>query len=181
MLCLDHTHPPLTTLHQIKLSLSTNPSNASLFQRLAWEYDQKREPFTLLTFTFRPFWREVKAIHFVRFMTLGPQPVMTAQIEEMHSLPGPHGWHGWICNRSNGINASIMARFLQEPNSVGGDRFVYDYIPKSRSPLPPKDGFDGWGLYMEEGVSWVGILLCVWYLYNLFLIVYFLAVLEWAR
>jgi hypothetical protein len=83
MLCMDHKHPPLTTLHQIQLS--AKPSNTELFQRLATEYKNKREPYTLLTIKIRPFWRKVKAVHFVRFMTLSPQPRLTAQIEEMPS------------------------------------------------------------------------------------------------
>jgi hypothetical protein len=77
---MDHKHPPLTTLHQIQLS--AKPSKTKLFQRLATEYKNKREPYTLLTIKIRPFWRKVKAVHFVRFMTLSPQPRLTAQIEE---------------------------------------------------------------------------------------------------
>jgi hypothetical protein len=54
-----------------------------------------------------------------------------------------------------------MARYLRDPDSVGGGWLVYDYVPKELSPLPPRDGLNGWGLYIEEGVSRKWLLLCV--------------------
>jgi hypothetical protein len=64
MLCLDHELSPLMTLHQIQFL--TAASNAELFQHLAKEYEQRWEPYTLLTIKIPPLWRKVKAIHFVR-------------------------------------------------------------------------------------------------------------------
>lgn len=159
ILCLNHKYPPLTTLHHIHFPAA--PSNTELFQRLAKEYEHRRELFTFLTIKIRPFWRKVKAIHFVRFTMLSPRPIMTAQIEDMHSLP--HETHTWVYNRRNGINAFYMAAYLQESSSAGEGWSVYEYIPKTRShdPLGRKSGSGGWGLYMEEGVSRRSKLLCV--------------------
>lgn len=61
----------------------------------------------------------------------------------------------------DGVNASIMASFFQAPNSAGEDWSVYEYIPKTRSPMWQQDGLKGWGLYVEEGVSQRIRLLCV--------------------
>lgn len=133
-------------------------SNTELFQRLSEEYEQRSEPFTLWTTEIQPFWRTVKAIHFVRFTTFSPQPTATAQIEDMHSLP--HEAYTWVWNRRDGINASTMARCLQEPDSVGESWSVYGYIPKTHSPLR-KAGLDGWGLYVKEGVSRRSKVTCV--------------------
>jgi hypothetical protein len=176
MLCLDHQHPPLVTVHEIKLS--TAPSNTELFLRLAKEYEERREPYIFLTIKVRPFWRQVRAIHFVRFTTLSPQPGMTAQIEDMHGLP--HETHSWVWNRRNGVDASIMARYLQEPSSVSEGWSIYEYIPKTRYPdlLPRKPGSGGWGLYMEEGVSRRSKLMC---LIALLTIVYLLEVWEMVQ
>jgi len=155
MFCLDHKHPPLTTLHQIQLS--SKPSNTQLFQRLSKEYERKREPYTFLTIRVRPFWRKVKAVHFVRFMALGPR---TAQIQEMHSVPTQTSTWEW--NRREGINASTMALFLRNPDRAGAlcDGWsVYDYIPKIRCPLSTASG--GWGLYVEEGMSRESEVMCI--------------------
>jgi hypothetical protein len=155
MFCLDHKHPPLTTLHQIQLS--SKPSNTQLFQRLSKEYERKREPYTFLTIRVRPFWRKVKAVHFVRFMALGPR---TAQIQEMHSVPTQTSTWEW--NRREGINASTMALLLQSPDRAGElceGWSVYDYIPKIRCPLSTASV--GWGLYVEEGVSRESKMMCV--------------------
>jgi hypothetical protein len=159
VLCLNHKLSPLMTLHEIQFP--TAPTNAELFRRLANEYEQKREPYSLFAIKIRPFWREVKAIHFVRFTTLSPQPRRLAQIEEMHSLPLET--HTRVYNRRNGINALVMARYLKEPSSVGEGWSVFDFIPKTRysNPLGRKAGIVGWGLYMEEGVSRRSKLLCV--------------------
>ena len=134
------------------------PSNTELFQRLSEEYEQRREPSTLWTIEIQQFWRTVKAIHFVRFTTLSPQPTATAQIEDMHSLP--HEAYTWVWNRRNGINASTMARYLQEPASIGEGWSVYGYIPKTHCPLS-KAGLEGWGLYLEEGMSRRSKLICL--------------------
>lgn len=159
MLSLDHKHRPLITLHQ--LQFSTPPSNTELFHRLSMEYTQRREPYSFLAFRIQPFWRKAKAIHFVRFTTISPQPTMTVQIEDMHSLP--HETHSWVWNRRNGIDASIMAGYLQEPSSAGEGWSVYEYIPKTRCPdlLSRNTGSEGWGLYVEEGVSRRSKLVCV--------------------
>lgn len=92
VLCLDHKHPTLVTLHYIEMS--TSRSNTELFQRLSEEYEERRELYTFLTIKIRPFWRTVKAVRFVRFTTLSPQPTETVQIEDMHSLP--HEAHTWV-------------------------------------------------------------------------------------
>ena len=86
---------------------------------------------------------------------------MTVQIEDMHSLP--HETHSWVWNRRNGINATVMAGYLQEPSSAGEGWSVYGYIPKTRCTdlLSRKTGLVGWGLYLEEGVSWRSKLSCV--------------------
>jgi hypothetical protein len=151
MLCLDHKLSPLMTLHHIQFPAA--PSTTELFQCLAKEHEERREPYTLLTIKIRPFWRKVKAIHFVRFTTLGPQPTVTTQIEDMHSLP--HEAYNWVWNRRNGINASTMARYLQELSSTGEGWSVYEYSPKTRhlDPLSRRSVTGEWGLYVEEGVS----------------------------
>jgi hypothetical protein len=164
MLCLDHKYAPFITLHQLRFSAA--PSNFELFQRLSEEYEQRRAPYTLLTIEIRPFWRKIKAIHFVRFMTLNPQPVITVGIQDMHSLPPLSS--SWVWNKMDGINALVMASFLQEPTSAGEDWSVYKYIPKARSPLSQQDGLKGWGLYVEEGASQRSKLLCVIVLLTIF-------------
>lgn len=95
----------------------------------------------------------------MRFITLDPHPVKTVQVEDMHSLPPLSSSR--VRNRTDGINASIMASFFQAPNFVGEDWSVYEYIPKTRSPLWQQDGLKGWELYVEEGVSQRIRLLCV--------------------
>lgn len=52
-----------------------------------------------------------------------------------------------------------MARYLQEPGSVGEGWSVYGYIPKTHSPLR-KAGLDGRGLYVEVGLSRRSKLMC---------------------
>jgi len=176
MLCLDHQHPPLVTVHEIRLS--TAPSNTELFLRLAKEYEERREPYIFLTIKVRPFWRQVRAIHFVRFTTLSPRPGMTAQIEDMHGLP--RETHSWVWNRRNGVNASIMAQYLQEPSSVSEGWSIYEYITKTRypDPLSWKPGSGGWGRYMEESVSRRSKVVC---LIALLTIVYLLEVWEMVQ
>lgn len=98
------------------------------------------------------FWRYVKVVHFVRFRTLGPRPVRTVQIEEMHSFPD-YQRQGWIWNGKDGIQEPMIAAYLEKPDSAGDGWCVYDYIPKSDAPLPRQDGLEGWGLYLEDGVS----------------------------
>jgi hypothetical protein len=85
--------------------------------------------------------------------TLSPQPTMTAEIEDMHSLS--HETHTWVYNRRNGINASNMAAYLQETSSAGGGWSLYEYIPKMHYAdlLSRKSGSGGWGLYMVEGMN----------------------------
>ena len=94
MLCLDHEHPSLPqALHQIQVQPPA--TNEEFFRCLLREYKDRREPHTFGAIKISPFWRYVKAIHFVRFRTLESQPEMTAQIEEAHSLPSL-GAHNWI-------------------------------------------------------------------------------------
>lgn len=157
MLCLAR-ESPFVSLHQVWFD--TTPSNAHLFEWLSKEYEYQREPYCFLTINIPPFWRYIKAVHFVRFRTLGPRPVMTVQIEEMHSFPD-YQRQGWVWNGKNGIQGNMIAAYLEMPESAGEGWCVYDYIPKSVSPLPPQDGLEGWGLYLEEGVSRRGKLVLV--------------------
>jgi hypothetical protein len=159
MLCLDGKRPPMA-VHQTRLFVPPT-SNEEFFRCLAREYEDRRESYTFGPIEISPFWLYVKAIHFVRFRTLGSsQPNMTAQIEEAHSLPHL-GAQNWIWNGEDGIAPAAMAEFLIDPVSAGTGWSVYDYVPRVLCPLPPRDGVDGWGLYVQEGVSWGWISVCV--------------------
>ena len=149
MLCLAR-ESPFVSLHQVWFH--TTPSNAHLFEWLSKEYKYQREPYRFMTIDIPPFWRYVKAVHFVRFRTLGPRPVMTVQIEDMHSFPD-HQRQGWVWNGKNGIQGDMIATYLEKPDSAGERWCVYDYLPKRDAPLPRQDGLEAWGLYLEEGVS----------------------------
>jgi hypothetical protein len=146
MLCLDSKRP-FVDLHQ--LWFFATPSNAKLFQNLLEEDKQKRQPCRFLNIP--PFWRHIKAVHFVQFQTLAPEPTMTVQIEKKHSLP--YNRRDWKF-KGNGIQGPLMAAYMEGPDSASYGWSAYDYIPKRDTALPPQDGCKGWGLYVEEGVSW---------------------------
>jgi hypothetical protein len=158
MLCLNSKHSPRVVLHQIRVF--GTPTNAELLDCLSKEYENRRETYRVLSINIRPFWRQIKAVHFVRFRTLAPSPGSTVQIEDLHSLPGPHQAQSWFWNGMDGIQASTMGLYLRKPSLVGEDWSIYEYIPKTCSPLPPKDGLGGWGLYVEEGMSQERKMLC---------------------
>lgn len=161
MLCLAR-ESPFVSLHQVWFY--TTPSNTQLFEWLSKEYRYEHEPCRFFSINIPPFWRYVKGVHFVRFRTLGPRPVMTVQIEDVHSFPD-YQRQGWVWNGKNGIQGPMIAAYLEKPESAGEGWCVYDYLPKRDAPLPPQDGLEGWGLYLEEGVSRrakLGLALAVW-------------------
>ena len=122
MLCLDSKRP-FVDLHQ--LWFFATPSNAKLFQNLLEEYKQKRQPCRFLNIP--PFWRHIKAVHFVQFQTLAPEPTMTVQIEKKHSLP--YNRRDWKFE-GNGIQGPLMAAYMEGPDSASYGWSAYDYIPK---------------------------------------------------
>jgi hypothetical protein len=149
MLCLERNRPPHPLmLHQIQVQPPA--TNAELFQFLAKAYNDKRERYRFWMINIRPFWRYVKTVHFVCFETFTPLPQMSAQIRDIRCEPDQA--HGWTCKHF-AIDGSIMARYLYNPDLAGEGCSIYDCLPKRVSPLPPRGGLDGWGLYFEEE-SW---------------------------
>jgi hypothetical protein len=146
MLCLDSKRVA-PVVHQIQIHAIA--SNAELFRNLFREHRDRRERYNLWNMKIPPFWRRVKAIHFVRFRTVIPSLVMSVGIEDMCNQP--HQVQGWICGKTRPIDKLIMADFLYHPDSVGTNGSVYDYIPrKLDTPLPLQDDLEGWALYFEE-------------------------------
>jgi hypothetical protein len=142
-------------VQQIKL-LTPPLSNADFFRTLKSYYDQYREPGA---WGFTPFWREVKSIHYVQFITLGTESTASRGIRltNLHIRPAPQ--KDWI--RAERIVAPPssynLKQWLYNPSEAGeslGARGEFAQIPrKAHGQIPPEPGHVGYGLYLHEGTS----------------------------
>lgn len=142
-------------LVQVKL---TEPlkTDAAFFHLLRREYWKHRERY----YGINPFWREVKAIHFVEFETL--QPLLSQQtirIVEFDKLPEPAqvGWTRTVVPEFGPQWPQNMAIYFKYPALAGESQeaCLFPEVPrKLDAEIPRRLGETGWGLAYIEGTKW---------------------------
>lgn len=154
-------------LHQVRLADQYISSDAGFFQLLRKEYYTNRERYH----GWNPWWRKVRGIFFVEFVTRTPTSVQhSVQLLATGSVPGARV-HGWIRARTAGRldppSSSFITRLFDDPEAAGPDMITFLEIPrKLYTGIPDPDGQIGWGLYFLEGSRWTLIysLLFLWVL-----------------
>jgi hypothetical protein len=145
-------------------------SNAHFFRQPKAEYYQHREPGW---WGLSPFWREVKGVHFARFITIAPRgDTQWIRVVDLNSPPAPQKPWTQALGPVPPPSSYCLKQWLKYPDQAGerlGALCQFARIPrKVHGEMPLAVGHVGYGLYFREGTS--ESVLAGWILFQLFVI-----------
>ncbi|GAB7329049.1 hypothetical protein MBLNU13_g00891t1 [Cladosporium sp. NU13] len=152
-------------LHQVRLADLYPASDAEFFKLLRKEYYTNRKRY----YGRNPWWREVRKIFFVKFVTRHLTPTQhSIQIIATESVPGVYvaGWTRTV-GPIDPPSSSFVTRLFQAPEAARPGSVTFLEIPRKLSTGILDTGEQtGWGLYLLEGTRWTLVysLLLLWVL-----------------